>query len=240
MLKNLFFTFIFTTILYNSTSAQNGFFVAEEIIDSVLVDVDISESFKYFTLRTVIGNDSEETVEISWRHQIADNCPNQWRMVGSDQHLDYILQEIPGSVIPNVLEPNIMDAHFTLLFQPQTVAGCCDVQIDFFADSEPNEILASTNFHIEINEPNCLQTSVEELITADFKIFPNPVSNAFFINEEIDFLEFHIFSVHGQLIKTFPEKLSDGYSIREIPAGIYFVNGLTENGQHFSQKIVKQ
>lgn len=239
MLKKLLFTIVLTCFLSNFLSAQNGFFVFEEMVDSVIINADISQNNEYFGMRTFIGNDSEETVEVSWRHQIADNCPNQWRLIASDPQLDYNLQEIPESVIPTVLEPEAMDDFFLLNFFPEMVSGCCDVAIEFFSDDEPDVTVASINFHIEINEPECSPTNTHELATTKFKIFPNPIDNTLFIDSEQNLAGVRLMNVHGQLIKEFSSK-AKSYPMSEIAGGIYFVTVVTDSGIYFTQRIIKQ
>lgn len=70
-----------------------------------------------------------------------------------------------------------------------------------------------------------------------FTLYPNPVTNNFYIESTQDFEQVEIYTLQGRLIKTFLPQ--ENYNIAELPSGLYFVKVKGNRGST-TQKIVKQ
>ena len=83
--------------------------------------------------------------------------------------------------------------------------------------------------------------STEEFSTSKFKIFPNPVSDSFYIfsifNKNMDVL---IYDITGKLILTKNDiESQDAINIENLNAGVYFVHISDEQGNVTIERVVK-
>jgi glycosidase len=82
--------------------------------------------------------------------------------------------------------------------------------------------------------------SVEDVdLGSQFKIYPNPVNNAFYINKSVD--EMNIFDVTGKLVKTFKGDFNENHAfdISDLKQSIYLVKIENSNGQILTSKLIK-
>ena len=94
-------------------------------------------------------------------------------------------------------------------------------------------------FRIYGNKSTVLATTDFEMMK-DIFISPNPASNYFSLNT--DTAKIQIYSVSGQLIKTFnkPHGKDYQYSISELSTGLYFVKIYNQDNQTKVMKFIKQ
>lgn len=78
--------------------------------------------------------------------------------------------------------------------------------------------------------------SVEDVRQPQIFIYPNPVKNTLNFSEKVKDISVVDFS--GNVLKT-NDKITQELDISNLPKGIYLIKGLTEKGQKFSNKIVK-
>lgn len=74
---------------------------------------------------------------------------------------------------------------------------------------------------------------------SQFKIYPNPVNNAFYINQSVESL--NIFDLTGKLVKTFKGSFSetDSFDISDLKQSIYLVKIENNHGQLLTAKLIK-
>ncbi|MDR1122362.1 MAG: metallophosphoesterase [Dysgonamonadaceae bacterium] len=83
-------------------------------------------------------------------------------------------------------------------------------------------------------------TSVPEILLSDrIALYPNPVKEELHIETTLDVKEINIYDVYGKPVKQVKGKPAF-IPVEELPSGIYFVKLLTEEGDVFVQKAVKQ
>jgi hypothetical protein len=87
---------------------------------------------------------------------------------------------------------------------------------------------------IRVNNPIGISETVN--YNLDGFIFPNPAQNKISIKLNSAFSKFEIFDSKGELILLQKENMVD---ISNLPRGIYFVKVITENGELFSSKFIK-
>ena len=81
--------------------------------------------------------------------------------------------------------------------------------------------------------------SIENLeLEQMFSIYPNPATHYFSIVTTSEIKNISVYNLHGKLVKTF-EKSQDQYSIKDLTAGLYFVNISTINGA-ITKKVIKE
>lgn len=70
-------------------------------------------------------------------------------------------------------------------------------------------------------------------------LYPNPVSNSFKINKELNSLK--IYSTTGQLVKSFEKSSADAdFNVTDLQSGIYFVKAVDATGNNGNTKFIKQ
>ncbi len=75
--------------------------------------------------------------------------------------------------------------------------------------------------------------------TSQFKIYPNPVNNSFYINQAVESL--NIYDLTGKLVKTFKGNFTenDAFDISDLKRSIYLVKIENSNGQLVTSKLIK-
>jgi hypothetical protein len=84
-----------------------------------------------------------------------------------------------------------------------------------------------------------LTSGVEELTLADFKLYPNPTTNSFSINEKIENAAW--ISIHdpsGRELKKFPVEEGSQYDISNLAAGTYIIRVLDDGFKNLGNKLI--
>lgn len=143
----------------------------------------------------------------------------------------------------DILENNIFDTQY-YSFYLNNVANPYLTYITYIDDPNSNEELLSIEV-ISANGDSALYLnwllSTVDFTTSEFKIFPNPVSNSFYIfstfNKNMAVL---IYDITGKLIITKNDiESQDAISIENLKAGVYFVHISDEQGNVTIERIVK-
>ncbi len=98
--------------------------------------------------------------------------------------------------------------------------------------------IESGGFRMFGNKPSTLSRTNFDAST-QIQLHPNPTSKYFTLNTNVNKVQ--IFSVTGQLVKTFAKNLKDNqFEIGELIKGIYLVKVINENNSTKSFKLIKQ
>ena len=98
--------------------------------------------------------------------------------------------------------------------------------------------IPSGGFRIYGNQPAVLKDDNFNFETS-FIIYPNPVNDAFTVS--INTKKIEIYSVTGQLVKSFINKFSDeSLSISDLQKGVYLVKIIDNNDNQATKKLIKQ
>lgn len=103
-------------------------------------------------------------------------------------------------------------------------------------------INASEVNQLYLTDPACIDvTSVISFPDAknELKIFPNPSSGTFYIKCDKDD-EIKLINTLGQTLKAFSVKAGEVFEVNEVPEGIYFIIGKSENGKWQKKVIVNK
>jgi hypothetical protein len=98
--------------------------------------------------------------------------------------------------------------------------------------------IAAGQFKIYGNKASTLGLEDVDL-GSQFKLYPNPVNNAFYINKSVQDLK--IFDLTGKLVKSFKGDFSEteAYDISDLKQSIYLVKIENSNGQILTSKLIK-
>ncbi len=98
--------------------------------------------------------------------------------------------------------------------------------------------IAAGQFRMFGNQASTLSLDDVDL-GSQFKIYPNPVNNAFYINQSVDDLK--IYDLTGKLVKTFVGDFTenDSFDISDLKQSIYLVKIENLNGQSLTSKLIK-
>ncbi|HLT33767.1 MAG TPA: alpha-amylase family glycosyl hydrolase, partial [Aquaticitalea sp.] len=98
--------------------------------------------------------------------------------------------------------------------------------------------IAAGQFKMYGNKTSILGIEEEDL-NAQFRIYPNPVNNAFYINQTVG--ELNIFDLTGKLVKTFKGNFTenDAFDISDLKQSIYIVKIKNSNDQMLISKLIK-
>ena len=212
--------------------AQSIILLEEDSVSQVLENVDLSDNFTQFQLDLFYKNNTNENISVNWRREFGENCPLEWDVFTSDQIISYIPQ-VNESMQPIPMTP--VDSHFIVreIFYPRMVNGCCDIIMIFSLDGTPETPIDTGYYHIEINDTGCMATSIQELDLGQFKIYPNPVSDIFNMENSHLIESFEILDLTG---KIYPPTID----VSLFPPGFYFCKIKTTSNQTIIQKFVKQ
>ncbi len=98
--------------------------------------------------------------------------------------------------------------------------------------------IAAGQFKMYGNKASTLSIDTADL-NSQFKIYPNPVNNAFYINTSVN--ELNIFDMTGKLVKTYKGNFTDtdAFDISDLKQSIYLVKIENSNGQLLTSKLIK-
>ncbi len=90
------------------------------------------------------------------------------------------------------------------------------------------------------NMPASLSTDDEELLQQDFVVYPNPTSNSFQVNKEIE--QVKIYDVTGKEVKSLRSTRGSqtNFSVSDLEKGIYLLRIKTPTNQTITRKLVVQ
>ncbi|MFD2563178.1 ELWxxDGT repeat protein [Aquimarina rubra] len=116
--------------------------------------------------------------------------------------------------------------------------GCIEVDNETDANSESGAYSSWLKDGSAIYSENCATLSVDENVSQNIDLYPNPANNYFVIkNNTADTLKVEIFDLNGRIIKSF-EEYKESYNISELPSGLYLLN-LTTDGSSYTYKLLK-
>ncbi|MDF1863999.1 MAG: T9SS type A sorting domain-containing protein [Saprospiraceae bacterium] len=129
---------------------------------------------------------------------------------------------------------------FSFYTKPTFKAGCCTSKVYFSTIQDPDDILATLDVDIKVNDPECL-VSTKLVLQDEVRIFPNPVSNSVQITGHPSIEKMKIYSVLGELVKELDAKGKTSFDVNDLISGTYFI-ALTgkENELLKTSRITKQ
>lgn len=95
-------------------------------------------------------------------------------------------------------------------------------------------------YRIYGNQPAVLSDGFTPIENQLVELFPNPTKDVFALNRATQ--ELNIYSMTGQLIKTFKGDFIENYlfNVQDLNSGIYLIKSIDANGAQFQTKLWKQ
>ncbi len=84
-----------------------------------------------------------------------------------------------------------------------------------------------------------ISSGVEELLLADFKVFPNPTSDRFSFNQEIENAAWvSVCDATGRELKKYPMDGVESYDISDLSSGTYIIRVLDDSFKNLGNKLI--
>lgn len=222
MLRNLLIAFTFLVFTAQS-HAQFTISVDPNPVETVgtIADSDIETN-------VFIKNTSSSEIQLFWRRVVVD-APAEWASYICDENNCYLptTNECPMN------KPNVIGAgqtiDFQLHIQPAGVEGDGQINVEFYEPNDPNTVLDTliVNFNVGTT------TSIKDISKNDIRIFPNPTTDFFQINDG-NVAEVTIFNIVGNPVTSFVAFPGKRYDVTDLKDGLYLVR-MTDD----SQKVLK-
>ena len=145
-------------------------------------------------------------------------------------------------------------------YYDQSFLGIYDTTSKNFTSLTPNNLIERRNHQAEIhnnqlylfggnktvststalNSTQSTDLSVldinESRSASEFKIYPNPTTDAFYFNDKIE--KISIYTIEGKRVSVFSD--AGRANVSELPRGTYIVTGNDKNGKLYKTKLIKK
>ena len=225
-MKNAY-TLIFTLVglAFAGNAAGQFTFSSNEIVLSDFEFTDI-EVVAYGT----VFNNSGNFLQLTWERTELE-IPDAWTSQICDNFACYLphVSTKEFTIPPDTSSP--MDVHI----RPNGTEGTALIKVNVWVTATPT--VADSAYYYFDREA----TSVGERLEEALKIYPNPVRDAFHVENGGDVSRIEIHDVQGRLVKTFDGVGHTGLSIAELGPGYYIVRMYgADNTRLSGNLLVKQ
>ncbi|PCI96232.1 MAG: hypothetical protein COB15_11100 [Flavobacteriales bacterium] len=121
--------------------------------------------------------------------------------------------------------------------------GPFSIPLSYFEAGSWLMCISDTNQNTIYSQNSCYSfiTGIDNkfIETSNISINPNPVSDYFTIDTEIDINEINILDISGKSIKSIIQTSTKAFSVSDLPSGIYFVKVIGKK-HTIIRKIIKQ
>lgn len=163
-----------------------------------------------------------------------------WWLNGQESYkLPGVNLNFTGELIPSA--PADMYAALGKNDQKIYVVPSLDLVVVRVGDSATEQVAALSDFDemlwTKIMDMICLETSATSVLPIEnIKISPQPASDYFYLETDLEYQKLQIINAQGQVLKTFPKK--ERYDISDLTNGLYFAKILDKNTSIAAQKII--
>lgn len=233
-MKQFLLSLTFSTLLFGTINAQlisvdpplyDAHFDAVELNGATDIEVHAS-----------VTNNTANAINLKWQREVPESCPEGWKTLICDNVQCYAASTStnfnpPALEAPFTLAPGETYPEFLLHIRPAFAAGCCKVNVHFSTVENPTQILATIEYDIRINDPQCSLSSTDEISVLDaLNAFPNPNTGVFSISESPLVKKVVVTDVLGRQLRSFAHSTGNLYDISDAPDGLYLVSMLDANG----------
>ena len=197
--------------------------IAQVEVTSGSIILETQGSEQIFQEITIMNN-SDESMELYWIYEPADDYPENWRTQLCDLNLCYDWNSFNSSaVLPNVIESG-QEVTFTIKVKHITegmfISGSsCGILRLFDDPDKTNEVTATV-----------CTTSTDELEADDLVIYPNPTSESFQLKNDDAVSTISIYNIVGRLVKTVNHSQGMVHDVTTLRTGMYLVRLENKNG----------
>ncbi len=186
---------------------------------------DLSDDFLTVELYATVTNTSGQEVALRWERFELDK-PEVWQTQVCD-NITCWLPEVYSNIAPDLPtnSPVILeaDSSMQLIFYvlPNGLEGTGFFALDFALASVQEDILASVIYEVEVND---IVTSTFRPIEQQLKIYPNPSSSFFQLENAEGVSHVIVYNLLGQPVKRFEALTGARYPVYDLPDGNYVVS----------------
>jgi hypothetical protein len=181
-------------------------------VDNVEINLSGEPIEAEFYDHTPMTNNSTESLDLRWVRTI-ESMPDEW---------DNYFCTIPGNCgLPSTdslnftLEPGEV-GDFQIHFAPNDIAGSALVVVNLI-NNATDEVLATITINVETSP-----VSTNELEEAQVRVFPNPATNFFQIQNGQKVDQITIYNILGKQVKFF-ENAENQFFIGDLAKGLYMI-----------------
>lgn len=229
-MKQFLLSFAFSTLLFGVSNAQM-ITLDPPLYEANFENVDLNGSTD-LEIHVGVTNNTANTINLIWQREIPESCPEGWKTLICDNVQCYAAATSTNiNEAPFTLDPGETYPEFLLHVRPAFAAGCCKVNVHFSTVENPTEVLATLEYDIRVNDPQCSLSSTDEVLVLDaLKAYPNPNTGVFTVSESPLVKRVVVTNVLGRQVRNFAHSNGNLYDITDAPDGLYLVSLLDANG----------
>jgi hypothetical protein len=199
------------------------------------VTVGVLEPTYEESVKVTVTNTSGRPLALRWDKQVAYQ-PIGWESQVCDKEASYPpdvstnYDPLMGIQAPVTLQPGESFDLFLNIF-PFNASGQIQVSIPFREIDQPETVLATATFQVSIFEESLIQDS-QSAKNDRARIFPNPVTDRFFIAGAPPLSRVEVYNTLGRRVKSFEHpREGDSFPVEDLPQGVYLVSLVDQSGK---------
>ena len=213
---------LFSFFLIGSLSAQTLEFSEGPVIVSDLAAADF-EGIAYSTL----NNTGDADRNLTWTRNVIEKTDEWWTAVCDNQQCHGPTVG-DNDIVLTAGEEGTMDVHA----YPNSTDGSAVVELIVTDQDDPN--VSISNLYYFNTEPSST-TSVSQ---QQVKVYPNPSNGLFSVKAGKQLATVQVFSLTGQIVKSFTYNDGQWYDITDLPKGTYLVRLVDRDAQQLVTKLM--
>ncbi len=186
-----------------------------------------------------LTNLTNDTLRLRWTIKTGTNFPLDWAVYVADNTISFT-PNITTSPFPTRLLPGDSAIYFGSGIFINNTPGCTEYWVVLSNYEVDSIVYDSIHYVINANDPNCNLTSLEDRISLDFRVYPNPVADYFEVKGAQPFQEIKCFDLMGRELFRWARTPSERYDLTALPRGQYWIYIYDKQGRYSAQKITKQ
>ncbi len=213
---------LFSFFLIGSLSAQTLEFNVGPVIVTDLAAGDF-EGIAYSTL----NNTGDTDRNLTWTRNVIEKTTEWWTAVCDNQQC-HGPAVADNDIVLTAGEEGTMDVHA----YPNSTDGSAVVELIVTDQDDPN--VSISNLYYFNTEPSST-TSVSQ---QQVKVYPNPSNGLFSVKAGKQLATVQVFSLTGQIVKSFTYNDGQWYDITDLPKGTYLVRLVDRDAQQLVTKLM--
>jgi len=196
---------------------QSGFSV---FVQDYVIEIDNSDKSR-FTKRGYIVNNNNYAIHLKW-NKFSQDLPQGARVVLQDRSSRWNTMSQHGEIRIQALDTAFFDLHY----YPNGQKGGGTVEVLMEDVNRKNEAY-TLKYKVKDAKTERRSDSRDD----DFRVYPNPASDYFSINEVSHLKEVIVINLVGQEVKRFVASPHSKYDISELTRGLYLIRLVDKKGE---------
>lgn len=171
-----------------------------------------------------VTNNSTFPINLLWSRSVVSK-PAEWSSWACDMNNCYLphVNACPES-FPNILDPG-QSFEFSYHVKPSGVDGNAEFKVYFYELTEQENMLDSVTFTFETTA-----SAVDDVASAGLRIFPNPTTSYFQINNASNVASVSLYNMVGSKVREFDATSNTRFDVADLTEGVYLVRLLDAQG----------